>query len=78
MLITYERSTVGEGKLADGTCGCISKDRRPTCIFESIPLMSERKSSIGGVQGEAVLEMRVGLSQPKCRLWLQTGSSCDG
>jgi len=41
-------------------------------------LNNEVASSPGGVQGEAVREMRVGLSQPKCRLWLQTGSSCDG
>jgi hypothetical protein len=30
----------------------------------------------GSVQGEAVFEMRVGLSQPEYRIRLQTGSSC--
>jgi len=50
-------------------------------ILADIPRNSPKNavaSSTGGVQGEAVLEMRVGLSQPKCRLGLQTGSSCDG
>jgi hypothetical protein len=42
-----------------------------------ISVQKRIKSSTGGVQGEAVFEMREGLSQPKCRLWLQTGSSCD-
>jgi transposase InsO family protein len=30
------------------------------------------------VRGEAVLEMRVGLSQPGIRTWLQTSLSCGG
>ena len=46
-LIAHARTTVGESRLADGIRGCISRDRRSTCIFESIPQISVRRSSIG-------------------------------
>jgi hypothetical protein len=42
----------------------------------SAPLVG--RGPYGSVQGEAVFEMRVGLSQSEHRLRLQISSSCDG